>query len=60
MIFNMSYYCDFQTRPIGKPNPYHCCEYCGRSVPEINGRLDRHLKNCKYRIDMENKGFKDE
>jgi hypothetical protein len=56
----MSYYTDYPTKPIGGGNPYHQCIYCDRSVPAINGRLDRHIEFCIFRKDMEAKGFKDE
>ena len=49
----MKYYNDFPTIPIGGSNPYHKCLYCGRSVPEINGRLERHADWCEYRINKE-------
>lgn len=47
------YYNDYETEPIGGGNPYHRCVHCKRSVPEINGRLDRHLADCEYRIAIE-------
>lgn len=50
---NEKYYMDYPTRKIGKGNPYSCCASCGRSVPEINGQLDRHLPNCEYRLAKE-------
>lgn len=40
---------DFETEPIGGENPYHRCAHCGRSVPEINYRLDGHYSGCAYR-----------
>jgi hypothetical protein len=43
------YYDDYDDEPIGGSNPYYCCSDCGRSDPEINGRLFKHLKFCKYR-----------
>lgn len=43
------YYSDFPAVPIGGDNPYHCCKDCGISVPEINGRLDGHHKDCAWR-----------
>lgn len=49
----MAYYSDFETEPIGGSNPYSRCIHCKRSVPEINGRFDRHEADCKYRQSME-------
>ena len=43
----------YATEPIGDGNPYHRCIHCQRSVPEINGRLDRHLPDCKFRQAIE-------
>jgi hypothetical protein len=45
------YHSDYPTRPIGGSNPYYCCKFCERSVPEINGKLEGHLANCPYRIE---------
>jgi hypothetical protein len=39
---------DFPTEPIGGGNPYYMCASCGRSVPEINYRIDGHLKDCEW------------
>jgi hypothetical protein len=47
------YYSDYQSEPIGEDNPYYCCSYCKRSDPEINGILEKHSKNCEYRINKE-------
>jgi len=47
------YYFDFPTEPIGGGNPYYCCKYCKRSVPEINGQLNEHHVWCEYRIIQE-------
>ncbi len=44
----MAYDDGYPTRPIGGGNPYHCCAYCGRSVPSINGDLDNHFDGCEY------------
>lgn len=49
----MRYYLDFPTEPIGGGNPYYCCSYCRRSVPEINRRLDGHSSWCEYRQTVE-------
>ena len=54
------YYSDYPKEPIGKPNPYWCCSYCGISDPQINGRLDGHDSNCAYRIKMQEEGHIDE
>jgi hypothetical protein len=43
------YYFDYPSRPIGGGNPYHCCVFCLRSAPDINGRLERHESHCLYR-----------
>lgn len=43
------YHDDYETEPIGGGNPYHRCAHCQRSVPEINGRIDRHESWCEYR-----------
>ena len=40
------YWLDFETRPIGGSNPYHCCVGCGISVPSINGDIDAHGHGC--------------
>ncbi len=45
------YYCNYPTEPIGGRNPYYQCAHCKRSVPEINGKLDGHEKDCKYRLE---------
>jgi len=45
-----TYYTDYPNRPIGGGNPYWCCCHCGRSDPEINGRLEGHSDHCEYRI----------
>lgn len=55
-----TYYTDYPKRKMSKPNPYYCCFYCGKTDPYINGRLDKHEKDCEYRIIMELRGFKDE
>ena len=49
----MAYYCDFETEPIGGTNPYYRCIHCKLSVPQINGQLDRHDPECKYRQSIE-------
>jgi len=43
----------FDTEPIGGGNPYHRCIYCKISVPQINGNLKNHAKDCLYRIKKE-------
>lgn len=45
----MKFHLDFETEPIGGGNPYSRCIHCKRSVPEINGSLEGHLKDCQYR-----------
>lgn len=54
------YYTDYPTEPISDDNPYWRCVYCKVSMPEINGRLDRHGDWCAYRIIKEMEGCKDE
>lgn len=49
----MDYFDDFETEPIGDGNPYYRCISCKRSVPEINGYIERHLETCEYRIKKE-------
>ena len=44
----MAYDDGYPKRPIGGGNPYHCCAYCGNSVPAINGSLDNHFTGCEY------------
>lgn len=44
-----TFFDDFETEPIGHGNPYHRCIHCKRSVPEINYRLEGHLRSCLYR-----------
>ena len=39
---------DYPSEPIGGGNPYHRCSSCGRSAPEINGRLSGHYDNCQW------------
>ena len=47
-------YCNaYETEPIGGTNPYYRCIHCKRSVPEINGRLDKHESYCEYRKAVE-------
>ena len=47
------YYSDYPSEPIGGDNPYYRCVYCKRSDPEINGTLEKHSKNCEYRLEKE-------
>jgi len=37
---------EYQTRPIGRGNPYSCCIGCGTPEPHINGDINAHGKNC--------------
>lgn len=39
----------YPTRPMGGGNPYYCCKHCGVTDPEINGDVDGHLTNCRWR-----------
>lgn len=47
------YYFDYPKERIGKGNPYYRCIYCKRSDPEINGKLEGHSKDCKWRLERE-------
>jgi hypothetical protein len=42
------YYTDYPTEPIGDGNPYYRCCACKRSDPQINGRLEGHVKGCSW------------
>ena len=53
MNYDLTYYTDFPTEPIGKPNPYYQCCYCKIPVPQINGMLTGHTAFCQYRQDKE-------
>ena len=44
------YYTDYPSVSIGRRNPYYCCAHCGVSDPQINGRLEGHLPDCKWVI----------
>ena len=46
----MTYDDDYPTEPIGGGNPYYRCAHCKRSVPEINGNLQKHESWCPYRL----------
>ena len=46
----MAYDNDYQTEPIGGGNPYYRCVQCKRSMPEINGNLQKHESWCSYRL----------
>jgi hypothetical protein len=45
-----TYYSGYPTRPIGGGNPYWACIHCGRSDPEINGRLEGHGEGCSWAV----------
>jgi hypothetical protein len=47
----MNGYYTYPNEPIGNGNPYYCCCSCGRSDPEINGRLSGHYDWCKWAIE---------
>ena len=53
MTQSTAYYSDYPTEPIGGGNPYYRCKCCKRSVPEINGALEKHEVTCSYRIKKE-------
>lgn len=42
---------DYPKEPIGGSNPYWMCSHCGRSDPQINGRLEGHSSHCQFRIE---------
>lgn len=42
----MAYWTDFDTYPLGGGNPYHACVGCDRSVPELNGDINKHHSWC--------------
>ena len=44
---------DYPKEPIGGSNPYYCCSFCKRSVPEINGDIKKHAQYCEWRIEQE-------
>ena len=46
----MTYDNDYPTEPIGGGNPYYRCVHCKRSMPEINGNLQKHESWCPYRL----------
>jgi len=47
------FYIDYpQEKEDPKKNIYRCC-YCKRDSLSINGLLDNHDLNCKYRIEKE-------
>ncbi len=46
-------YSGYATEPIGDGNPYYRCIHCKRSVPEINGRLEKHDVDCQYQRAIE-------
>lgn len=41
-------YYDYPKVPIGGGNPYYCCASCGRSNPDINGKLSGHNEDCAW------------
>lgn len=53
MARSMEYHSDYENEPIGGGNPYRRCIHCKRSDPEINGRLEGHLRDCRYRLAKE-------
>lgn len=36
----------YDTEPMGGGNPYRACTGCGRTDPEINGRISGHGSGC--------------
>ena len=44
---------DYESEPIGGENPYYRCIRCKRSGPEINGDIEKHDRDCKYRRQKE-------
>jgi hypothetical protein len=55
----MIYYSDYDSKPIGRSNPYYCCASCGLSDPQINGTLSNHYEWCEYRLRLEALGCTD-
>ena len=47
---NEKYYNDYPKEPIGGTNPYMRCSSCGRSEPEIDGKLDGHYSDCEWAL----------
>ena len=43
----------YPTKPMGSGNPYYACVYCGRTDPQINGKIKNHSSSCEYRLFME-------
>ncbi len=46
-------YLDYPSESLDERNPYKCCSSCGKSVPEINGKLEGHYEWCEWRKKME-------
>lgn len=53
MTKEQTWFEDFPQEPIGGSNPYWMCSDCGRSVPEINYKLEGHMTWCRYRKQKE-------
>jgi len=47
------YRADYPREPIGGGNPYWRCSCCGRSDPDINGRVEGHNADCEWRLRQE-------
>jgi len=47
------YRADYPRSPIGDGNPYYRCACCGKSDPQINGRIDGHYEDCEWRVKQE-------
>jgi len=53
------YRADYPRSPIGDGNPYYRCACCGKSDPQINGRIDGHYEDCEWRVKQERSAFMD-
>lgn len=38
----------YPNEPIGGDNPYYRCISCGRSGPQINGKISGHASSCSW------------
>jgi hypothetical protein len=47
------YRSDYPTKKAyGSGNPYYACAACGRTDPDINGRLEGHEETCAWRLEQ--------
>ena len=47
------FYIDYPQEKIDSSKNNYRCLYCKISTLEINGLLEKHKPNCKYRLSME-------